>query len=98
MAIATDYNPGTNPCLDPWLIGTIAATQMKMTIEEVIQGFTIHAARSLGLDPVCGSVAKGKRMDLVLLDAPNETIPFYRYGQNCVAHVICNGERCQAPG
>lgn len=91
VAISTDYNPGTNPCLDLMLTATIAATQMGLTLDEAWQGITVNAAASLGIDDDCGTIAVGKRADLVVFDAPDEYFPMYRYGKNCVTAVIKKG-------
>lgn len=91
VAVATDYNPGTNPSLDLWLAATIAVTQMGLSCEEALLAITRHAARALALADA-GAVAAGKRADLVVLDAPDEFFPLYRYGTNCVAKTIIAGE------
>jgi imidazolonepropionase len=91
VAIATDYNPGSTPCLDPWLMTTIATTQMGMSCDEALLGMTRHAAQALGLED-SGRLAKGLRADLVLIDAPDERFPIYRYGTNFVKAVMASGE------
>lgn len=90
VAIATDYNPGTNPSLNLMLAATIAVTQMGMGCDEAWLAITRHAARALGRFD-CGVIAPGKRADLVVLDAPDEYFPLYRYGKNCVAKTIVGG-------
>lgn len=92
VAIATDYNPGTNPSLNLWLMGTIAAAQMGMSLDEVWQGITVNAAKVLGIAESSGKAAPGYRPDLVLLDAPDEYFPLYRYGKNCVRGVVLGGK------
>ena len=92
VALSTDYNPGTHPSLNPWWVGTLAATQMKMTLDEVIAGFTKWPAAVLGLSAHCGSLAVGKWADCMVLESPNEYYPFYRYSQNCVRHVVKKGQ------
>lgn len=94
VAISTDYNPGTNPCLDLMLTGSIAATQMDLTLDEVWKGITINAAASLGIEEECGSIIEGKVGDLVFFDAPDEYYPFYRYGRNCIDAVVKDGNVC----
>jgi imidazolonepropionase len=91
VAIATDYNPGTSPCLDPWLMATIAVTQMGMSCDQALLGLTKHAAAALGLSD-CGRIAPGLRADLVVLDAPDEYVPIYRYGQSFVREVRVAGQ------
>lgn len=91
VAIATDYNPGTNPSLDLWLMATIAVTQMGLSCEEALLSITRRAALALSL-PDSGALTAGRRADLVLLDAPDEFFPLYRYGTSCVAKTIIGGE------
>ncbi len=91
VAIATDYNPGTNPSLDLFLTASIAITQMKMTCDEALLGITKNAARALGLSDR-GVIEKGARGDFIVLDAPDEYYPLYRYGANFVSHVYIGGQ------
>lgn len=90
VAIATDYNPGTTPSLDLMLNASIAVTQMKMSCDEALLAITRNAARALGLSDR-GVIKKGTRADLILLDAPDEYYPLYRYGANFVKSVIVDG-------
>jgi imidazolonepropionase len=91
VAIATDYNPGSNPSLDPWLMATIATTQMGMSCDEALLAMTRHAAAALGLTDA-GKLAQGHRADLIFIDAPDEHFPIYRYGTNFVQAVMAGGE------
>ena len=91
VAIATDYNPGTNPCLDLMLNATIGVTQMGLTLDEAWKAITVNAAASLGIEKDSGTIATGKRADLVVFDAPDEYYPMYRYGKNCVSAVVKKG-------
>lgn len=93
VAIATDYNPGTNPCLNLMLTATLGASQLKMTLEEVWRAMTINAAKALGMAPETGSIAAGKRADLILWKAPDEFFPLYRYGRNCVRTIFAKGRK-----
>lgn len=90
VAIATDYNPGTNPSLDLTLAASIAVAQMHMSCDEALLGITKNAAAALKLSDR-GSIAPGKRADLVLFDAFDEYVPLYRYGARLVAKTIVGG-------
>ncbi len=91
VAISTDYNPGTSPCLDPWLMATIAVTRMGMSCDEALLGLTKNAAAALGLEDA-GTVAPGMRADLAFIDAPDERFPLYRFGSNFVSKTMIGGE------
>jgi len=68
VALATDFNPGTCPCLDMRLILSIACTQMGMTPAEALVAATINGAHAAGLGLTHGSLERGKIADLVCHD------------------------------
>lgn len=91
VAIASDYNPGTNPSLDLWLMATIAVTQMGFSCDEAILGITKNAATAFGSAEM-GAIAVGKKADMVILDTGHEHFPIYRYGRNFVKKVFIGGK------
>lgn len=92
VAIATDYNPGTTPVTDLFLMATIAVSYMRLTMEEAIKGITVNAAKALGLTDGQGTVTVGGVGDLIVLDAPDEYFPLYRYGTSSMKYVIKEGK------
>jgi imidazolonepropionase len=73
LALATDCNPGSAPCLSPLLVMNMACTLFRMTPAEALAGFTRAAARALGLADR-GRLAPGLRADLAVwqVDRPAE--------------------------
>lgn len=69
VALATDFNPGTCPTQDLALVGLLARLEMKMTLPEVFQAYTINAAKALGIDHEEGSLRVGKRANFISTDA-----------------------------
>src|SRR5258706_8816280 len=59
MAIATDCNPGTSPCVSPLLALNMACTLFCMTPEEARSGMTDKAARALALEAEIGTLEYG---------------------------------------
>ncbi|WP_210330294.1 imidazolonepropionase [Aliikangiella sp. G2MR2-5] len=92
IAIATDSNPGSSPCLSLLLVMNMAATFFKLTPLEALKGTTINAAKALNRDDRVGSIEEGKQADLVIwdIDSPAELV--YRIGGNPCKTVIKNGE------
>ncbi|MBI2608818.1 MAG: imidazolonepropionase [Deltaproteobacteria bacterium] len=82
VAIASDFNPGSSMSFSMPLMGTIAMTQMKMTLSEALVASTLNGAYSLGIEKQTGSLEVGKRADLILLNEPEYRIPFYHFGLN----------------
>jgi len=50
IALATDANPGSSPIFMPSLIMNMACTLFGLTTIEALSGFTVNAAKALGLD------------------------------------------------
>lgn len=92
VALSTDFNPGSSPTLDLMLCATMGVTRMGLTTDEALLGITKHAAAAIGLEEEVGSIAPGKRADLVLFDAPNEDYLLYRFGTNFVSKVVKSGK------
>jgi imidazolonepropionase len=90
MAIATDHNPGSSPCLSLLLMLNMACTLFRLTPEEAWRGVTVHAARALGLADR-GRLAPGQRADLVAWDAQHPRELAYRFGHNPCRRVWCAG-------
>lgn len=91
VAISTDYNPGTTPSLDLFLMTTIATSRMKMTMEECLKAITVNAAKALKIEDGRGVLRQNGVADIIVLDASDEYFPIYRYGHSSVKYVIKNG-------
>lgn len=91
VALATDFNPGSSVTQNLMLITTIAATQMKMTVPEVLSAITYNAAKSLGLEDQIGSIEVGKQADLSFFEAPSYEYLPYHFGDNLCRKVIFSG-------
>jgi imidazolonepropionase len=92
VALATDYNPGSSFTQNMSLILSITCTQMKMTPAETIAAATLNSARAIDIDQHAGSLEKGKKADIMLLDIPNYQYIPYHYGMNHVKMVFRHGE------
>ena len=91
VALASDFNPGSSMGFNLQLVMTIAASQMKMTLEEALLGVTLNAAHAMGLESEVGSLAPGKLCDLLICDVPDWRHVAYFYGLNHVTQVIKRG-------
>lgn len=91
VALATDLNPGS--CFSGSIPLTIALSciYMNMSIEEVITGLTLNAAAAVDLASEIGTIEKGKRGDLAVLEFDNYHFLPYYIGMNCVKTTIYNG-------
>lgn len=92
VALATDYNPGTCPTESLQSIMVFASMGMGMTPQEVISAMTINSAYAINRGNTVGSIEKGKKADIIIMDAPNENYIVYHFGINHVLTVIKDGK------
>jgi len=91
VALATDFNPGSSMTESMLFILQLGVFTLKMNIEEAIQAATANGAYALGLQDEVGSLAVGKKMDLILCDIPSYPFLVYHLGVNPIQQVIKNG-------
>ncbi|MGE0099847.1 MAG: imidazolonepropionase [Hydrogenophaga sp.] len=91
MAVSTDHNPGSSPCLSLLLMASMACTLFRLTPLEAVRGITVNAALALGLRDR-GQLAPGQRADFVAwsLDHPNELA--YWFGHSAMLRTIRSGQ------
>jgi len=92
VALATDFNPGSSMTESLFFIMQLGVYTMGMSIEESINAVTLNAAYAVDRHNEIGSLETGKKMDLILCDAPNYPFLVYHFGINPVKHVIKNGK------
>ncbi|MEL7568669.1 MAG: amidohydrolase family protein, partial [Dehalobacterium sp.] len=92
VAVASDFNPGSNPNESLQLPMNIACLKYKLLPEEVLTAVTLNAAAAINRATTIGSLEVGKKADIVIWDAPDLAYIFYRYGTNQVKMVIKSGK------
>ncbi len=92
VSLATDFNPGSCFSESIPLLISLATLYMGMTVEETITALTLNAAAALDRADQIGSIEKGKRADMIILDAPDYKHLSYHIGVNSVERVIKGGE------
>ena len=95
IALATDHNPGSSPCLSLPLMIHMGCTLFRLTPEEALRGVTVNGALALGLTDR-GRLVGGQRADFVAwdLEHPNELA--YWFGHNPCRRVIVGGQERNA--
>lgn len=91
VAVATDFNPGSCPCLNLQLVMSLACYKYRMKPEEVLTAVTLNAAAAIGRADRIGTIEAGKQGDLLIWDAPSLEHIFYRFGNDQVKTVIKKG-------
>lgn len=92
VAIASDFNPGTNPSFNMPLCGTICAIHQGLNLEQILTAQTLHGAYALGLRDR-GAIIKGMRADFVGIDASSFEEIYYSYGGSRVSSVYLAGKK-----
>ena len=92
IALGTDFNPGSSMISSQLFIFQLAVFQMGLTIEQALNAVTINAAYAIDRQDQVGSLAVGKKMDLLLLDIPDYQYLAYHPGINPIHTVIKSGK------
>lgn len=92
VALSTDYNPGSSHILNLHFIMQLAAIEMKMKVEEIINAVTINAAKSLSRNNIVGSIEIGKKADFSVFNTKEYSDIIYSVGRNLNCMTIKNGE------
>lgn len=90
LAIATNCNPGSAPCLSMPMAVALAVRHLGITAAEAIGACTVNGAALLGHEDL-GTIEPGKRADLVLLRHTDERQLGYEFGGRHADLVICDG-------
>ena len=91
MAVATDHNPGSSPLLSPCIAMNLACVMFGLTPWEALRGFTVHAARALGMGASHGRLAAGMRADFAVWDADAPRDLVYYLGARPARRVVIAG-------
>ncbi len=92
IALASDYNPGSSPSGNMNFVVSLACIQMRMLPEEAINAATINGAFAMEVAGETGSIAIGKRADLILTKPmPGLAYLPYAFGTNLVEKVMVRG-------
>ena len=93
LALATDFNPGSSPSGNMNFVVATACIKMKITPEEAINAGTINGAYAMGLEKSHGSIAVGKKANLIITkEIPSYSFLPYSFGNNLVEQVYLEGQ------
>ncbi|MBL7696633.1 MAG: imidazolonepropionase [Chitinophagaceae bacterium] len=93
VALATDCNPGSSPGYNMNFVVSLACIGMKMLPEEAINAATFNGACALELQNQTGSIARGKKADLIITkNIPSLAYLPYSFSSNHIEQVMIKGE------
>jgi imidazolonepropionase len=90
VALASDCNPGSSYTSSLPFCIALAVREMGMTPLEAVRAATATGAAALGRDDI-GTLAPGRRADLVVVDAPSHVHVAYRPGVPLIAQTWIGG-------
>ncbi len=92
IALASDYNPGSSPSGNMNFVVALSCIQMRMLPAEAINAATINGAFAMELNDELGSIAIGKRANLIITrEIPSLAYIPYSFGTNLIDKVMING-------
>jgi imidazolonepropionase len=91
IALATDHNPGTSPLTSLLLTMNFACTLFRMTVPEVLQGVTRHAAAALGRADRHGALEVGRQADFAVWNVASLAELAYWIGRPLCEQVVRGG-------
>jgi imidazolonepropionase len=92
MALATNSNPVSSPTVCPAAQMHLACYLFRLTPEEALKGFTVNAARALGLADKAGRIAVGRAADIAVWDTDDPRGIAYSIGGAQCLGVVKNGQ------
>jgi imidazolonepropionase len=92
IAISTDSNPGTSPATSLLLMMNMATTLFRMTVPEVLQGVTRHAAQAFGDTARHGTLGVGRPADFAVWQVQSLAELAYWIGRPLCARVVRGGQ------
>ena len=92
VAVASDFNPGTSPVLSMPEVVAMACTLYAISPAASLTAATANPAEVLGLADRLGTLAPGKRADLLVLEGEDVRQVPYRPGHNPVRRTYIGGE------
>ncbi|MCS6820018.1 MAG: imidazolonepropionase [Chitinophagales bacterium] len=93
VALASDYNPGSSPSGNMPFVLTLSCLYLQMLPKESVAAATLNGAYAMCLEDVCGSIALGKKANLLITGKMESiaAIPYF-FGSNPIEKVIINGK------
>ncbi|MEM9103176.1 MAG: imidazolonepropionase [Pseudomonadota bacterium] len=91
IALATDCNPGSAPCVSLLQIMNLGCVEFGLTPEEALLGVTQNAAKALGWFANVGSLAAGKRADIAIWDIDHPRDLAYQMGCSPLQRLMIDG-------
>jgi imidazolonepropionase len=89
LTLASDYNPGSSPCLSMPFVVSLACIQMGLLPEEAFNAATINGAAAIELSDELGSIEIGKRANFIITKpVPSLNYLPYSFAESYIDRVV----------
>lgn len=93
LTLASDYNPGSSPCLSMPFVVSLACISMGLLPEEAFNASTLNGAAALELQNEYGSIEIGKKANFMISKAvPSLNYLPYSFAENWIDSVVISGK------
>ncbi len=88
LVLASDYNPGSSPCLSMPFVVSLACIHMGITPEEAFNAATLNGAAALEIEDEMGSIEIGKKANFIIT-RPVSSLSYlpYSFAENWIDRV-----------
>lgn len=97
MALASDFNPGSNYAFNMQNVVSQGALLLRAPVEASLNMATVNGAHALAMAREVGSLEPGKKADFVIYDVPSHLHLAYHYGSNMARFVVKAGVPREVP-
>ncbi|MDE5800420.1 MAG: imidazolonepropionase [Paramuribaculum sp.] len=96
LALASDFNPGSSPSGDMRFVYAMGCIKMRLDPAEAFNATTLNGAYAMGLGDDLGSIARGKRANLIVGNRPaTDADPLaslaYMYTEPYISRIFFDG-------
>jgi imidazolonepropionase len=89
LSIASDFNPGSSPAYNLFLMWSLACINLRLSPEEALNALTVNASFAMGMESQQGAIFKGYSGKIIVTEkAPSLAYFPYAFGENHLHQMI----------
>jgi imidazolonepropionase len=89
LSIASDFNPGSSPAYNLFLMWSLACINLRLSPEEALNALTVNASFAMGMEAEQGAIFKGYAGKIIITEKSPSLAYFpYAFGENHLHQMI----------